>query len=410
MYNYYEELGINPKWSNEDIGKHLFEQKKKWINRQNAPDMKKRQQAEAKIALIEEAANIFNDKFKRKEYDAKLEKARKSGKVEKQQATTQYEKQEYEQNTSNTSAENEIIVRAKRVYDLGDSAATINFCKKAIADGYFNSDLFNYMALAYWEDGNVRMAIDTYKKGIQQFPDAAILYGNLAYVYACKTDDSATALSYIKKALELNSESSFFKATEIRCLLLTKNGSNVSLADSKVDEYLENNPNDQEYRQAVSDAYLAYANSWFLQSETGASYIINEDIYEYILMARKRAEEIYSTDYRKEQVKKVEKLNKKKFNTSNLLGLFMTAYIGGFSSLVYADLEMSKMLGVLIGIVAAVAFVVIVKFSFIPKWKLDYYKAIGKKDVVGWICWILALPLKFVWWIIKFAFNVWLYF
>ena len=81
MVNYYEEFKLDPSLSNEEIQQLLFKEKKKWIARQNASNLEKRQIAEQKILMIEDAVAVFSDGLKRDQYDLKLRKEQKNDKI-----------------------------------------------------------------------------------------------------------------------------------------------------------------------------------------------------------------------------------------------------------------------------------------------------------------------------------------
>ena len=89
MNNYYAEFNLNKDDSLESIRDSLFKEKKKWANRANNPNMETRQKAEQKLQLLEEAALVFSDKYKKEEYDSELSKSRDSATQTQQQPVQQ---------------------------------------------------------------------------------------------------------------------------------------------------------------------------------------------------------------------------------------------------------------------------------------------------------------------------------
>ena len=67
--NLYEQLELNPSLSCQEMETELKKLRKKWKNRQNAPTLEARQEAELKCKLIEEALEKLTDENKRAAYD-----------------------------------------------------------------------------------------------------------------------------------------------------------------------------------------------------------------------------------------------------------------------------------------------------------------------------------------------------
>ena len=98
MINYYEEFGLDPNMTSQAICEALFKEKKVWSKRQNAADLEKRQEAERKVPLIDEAMAVFSDEERRKAFDEEIRKsaeaqrqAQQAQQRAQQQAQTQYQ-------------------------------------------------------------------------------------------------------------------------------------------------------------------------------------------------------------------------------------------------------------------------------------------------------------------------------
>lgn len=72
MRNFYEELGVDKSTSLEDIQKKIFQERKKWITRQNTSDPEKQKIAVDKLNMLNEASEVFDSDESRREYDTKL--------------------------------------------------------------------------------------------------------------------------------------------------------------------------------------------------------------------------------------------------------------------------------------------------------------------------------------------------
>ena len=73
MENYYELLQVNPNIGASELKEKLIEAQRKWLGRTNAPDLKRRQDAERKVEILAEAEVILLDEAKRSEYNRMLE-------------------------------------------------------------------------------------------------------------------------------------------------------------------------------------------------------------------------------------------------------------------------------------------------------------------------------------------------
>src|SRR5690625_4913269 len=72
MDNYYAIFNIDENLHGDELQTELRKIQKRLITRQNAADINRRQEAERKLVLIQEAMDILLDEEKRKEYDAQL--------------------------------------------------------------------------------------------------------------------------------------------------------------------------------------------------------------------------------------------------------------------------------------------------------------------------------------------------
>lgn len=102
MVNYYEEFGLDPNMTGEELCATLFEQKKTWSRKQNSPNLERRQEAERKLVRIDECTNIFSDEEKRKQYDAELRLEQQQAAQEQAQRAAQQQaanQQQYQENS-----------------------------------------------------------------------------------------------------------------------------------------------------------------------------------------------------------------------------------------------------------------------------------------------------------------------
>ena len=232
MNNYYAEFNLNKDDSLESIRDSLFKEKKKWVNRANNPNMETRQKAEQKLQLLEEAALVFSDKYKKEEYDSELSKSGDSATQTQQQPVQQ------EQTTSS-------IDIAKYYYDNEDLIHTIDFCQKQINGGDNHPDLYWYLGLAYADIGRIDDSVNTFEKAISLYPELPGFYTNLAAICVFNQYKVETALDYADKAIALDPLNSFYLYNKVRCLCALKR---LEEAEEIVKNHLEKYPNDEEFK------------------------------------------------------------------------------------------------------------------------------------------------------------------
>ena len=130
MVNYYEEFELNPGMSCQAICEALFEAKKKWGKRQNAADLDKRQEAERKVTLIDEAMAAFSDETKKRAYDEELSRYTQEQRQTQQQTET---RDYYSQSQPDTNSS---------AYGNAYSATSVSFKE--------NAKLTGIVSYLYW--------------------------------------------------------------------------------------------------------------------------------------------------------------------------------------------------------------------------------------------------------------------
>lgn len=399
MVNYYEEFNLDPNMSGEDICAALFQEKKKWIHRQNANDLNKRQLAEQKIALIEEAAVIFSDKLKRDQYDLKMLKGKKKAGAKGQQQTAQ---QNYDQNAGAQSDSQEahdsnietIIANAKSYYESGNSNNTIAYCNRMIGSGADSPYLYNYLGLAYWENDNVKEAIDTFLKAVSIYPQEPLFCANLASVLMKANGDYATAKPYIDRALSMDPNNSYYLGLEATYMFCT---GDVDAAEAKIQQHLADYPNDQEYKQQISEVYISYSDKFLVECQNGGAYIPSQQAYDSILYYRNKAKAILPTSRIQNLISVIEERGKRTFNKDNLKGIGCLVLLGAvfFPSLLLLWLILAG---------------VLVYFSYKPNWLIEKMALTNQRDMANTVCYYLYVVtsyiVRFFIWVIKAIFYI----
>lgn len=400
MVNYYEEFNLDPNMTCEAICDALFQEKKKWIHRQNANDLDKRHKAEQMIALIEEAAMIFSDKLKRDQYDLKILKAQKKGNgAPAQQQTAQ---QHYEQNQQTTpeptSSNNDdietIIANARTFYEAGNTKRTTDYCNRMIGSGADSPYLYNYLGLSYWDNDEVNLAIETFMKAIDKYPLEPLFCANLASIYLNTLNDYTSARTYLDKALQMDSSNNWYLSLDITYMFYT---GDVDAAEAKIQEHLSAYPSDQEYRQYISEAYISYSDKFLVQTANGGAYIPSQQAFDSILYYRNKAKDILNTERTQNLVSVIEERGKRVFNKDNLKGIGCLIVLG--------TLFLAPLLPLWLILAGVLAY-----FSYKPNWLIEKMSLTNQRDMANTISYYLYVAssylLRFFIWFIKFVFYV----
>ena len=396
MNNYYAEFNLNKDDSLESIRDSLFKEKKKWANRANNPNMETRQKAEQKLQLLEEAALVFSDKYKKEEYDSELSKSGDSATQTQQQPVQQ------EQTTSS-------IDIAKYYYDNEDLIHTIDFCQKQINGGDNHPDLYWYLGLAYADIGRIDDSVNTFEKVISLYPELPGFYTNLAAICVFNQYKVETALDYADKAIALDPLNSFYLYNKVRCLCALKR---LEEAEEIVKNHLEKYPNDEEFKKNVARAYLVYGNTFYENSNTPGSYIPNAQAYKMVKMSAEKAVEMHRDEETESALHATISRGKIEFNKDNLKG------IAPFWAICLIFILMERAVpNICIFAVGTVISIALLYFSFKPVWMLEKMQLTGKRDLANTFSHVLFIIstavasfviaiLGFVWGMIKEMLNM----
>lgn len=390
MINYYEEFKLNKDDSLENIKEALFKEKKKWANRANNPNLETRQKAERKLQLIEEAALVFSDKYKKKEYDSELEK--NGG------TATQVQQEVVYQEEATTSP----VDIAKYYYDNEDAIHAIDFCQKQINGGDNHPDLYWYLGLSYADMGRVEDAVNTFEKAISLYPELPGFYTNLAAICVFNQYKVETALEYADKAIELDPLDSFFLYNKIRCLCALKR---LDEAEEIAKKHLEEYPNDDEFKKNVSRAYLVYGDTFYENSNTPGSYIPDAQSYKMVKMSAEKAVEMHRDEETEAALHATISRGKREFNKDNLKG------IAPFWAICLVFILMERAVpNICIFVGGTLISIALLYFSFKPVWLLEKMQLTGKRDLANTFSHVLLIVsiavVTFVGAILKFCWEL----
>lgn len=395
MTNYYTEFNLDPNASCETLCAQLFKEKRKWITRQNANSMEKRQEAERKVLLIEEASKIFSDKLAKEKYDVELMRERKKNGGAPAPAP-QPQPVPQPQPTQQGWTIDRVLEVAKQNQDSGNSIYNIDLCRQAISHGMENVGIYNYLARAYWENGNIQNAAVTLEAAMQKYPNEWTLYYNIALMYLSETTKYKEAREYIDKLMTMEPNDTDVKVLDIYCMILT---GQIDAAEAKIQDHLRENPTDQRYREGVANAYLQYSDKFLTQASNGGAYYPTQEAYSSALYYRKKANELNPNERTNEIVQRTLGHGKRKIDKESKVVVIGMAIVGIFC----------MPFGILLWLAAAA----LGYFTFIPVWKTECMELSNHRNIANMITHalykVVGVYLRFQWWLIRTFFEIFLH-
>lgn len=172
MINYYELLHVDSSISMEELKEKIIAEQRKWLGRTNAPDLKRRQEAERMVQLLEEAQATLLDENKRKEYNKQL-----------QQSASSPSDQAYHTAETQALNPNDLIEEAWKLMSIGRVADAIVAAKRATELNSGNAEAWATLARAHYFWNEFDDAVYEYKKAISMMPNNAVYYYDLSDIY-----------------------------------------------------------------------------------------------------------------------------------------------------------------------------------------------------------------------------------
>ena len=167
--NYYELLNLNSNADEGTIRDSIEQTNRKWLNRINAPDLNRRQEAEKMIQLLEEAEKVLLNQQERRKYDAELWGNTEVNVPHPQpQPTPTMEKDPSDVIT-------EMLEEAKRLNDSGNFDQAFNVSLKTV------DTMRNH--LQFQKAIEVLLALIATKEKYPNFGDGTVVYNELALNY-----------------------------------------------------------------------------------------------------------------------------------------------------------------------------------------------------------------------------------
>ena len=246
--NLYEQLELNPSLSCQEMETELKKLRKKWKNRQNAPTLEARQEAELKCKLIEEALDKLTDENKRAAYDYEV-RQNKSRKTETR-ATPEREKEKAK--TLDYDDVDSILEICHQLVAEENCNELQRLTLNAIRHGIQNDVIYFYYGLSCSVQENYSEAEKAYKLALELSPHHETYTQRYAEVLVnLKRHDEAKDLYF-----ELyNNGQNGLEVTVglVRCLFELNQ---EPMASKIIAEYIGKNPTDMGFKRTAQKEYL----------------------------------------------------------------------------------------------------------------------------------------------------------
>lgn len=362
MINYYQELNIDSNLKSEQLSEALKNAQRKWIGRTNAPDLNRRQEAERKVSIIEDAQKVLLDEKKREEYDSQL----------KNSVPSKNEAPNLNVNQNSTSSDS-LIQQAWDLINLGRYADAIMVARRATEVDGSNSNAWAVLGYADYSWNNVQDAVCEYKKAISLRPNSDTYYCDLGNIYL-DHNMIAEAEECANKAMHLASSKSYNRLL-IGNIAVAKNEYDKAIAIFK--ELINEEPSNDSYKQIIANSYYSKGINYCYHHNDGYIYCIDEQNTNNMIACMNEAKKFASNAEYNEKITWGEKALTKKFDKSKWT-LFIIPVLMLFS-------------GEGLVIIAAIAIIAGLGYlSMRPQWRLTRNSLLGEKTAYDKGAWIFT--------------------
>lgn len=361
MVNYYEVLELSRSATCKELEEELKKVQRKWVNRTNAPDLRRRQEAENKVKLIEEAQKILIDQVKRNQYDAELANEIKDVKPQPNIDL-------------NTNVDVDYLIEhAERNLHNHQYAEAIIYGRKATELAINNADAWRVLGSAYkgWNDPN--LAVDCFKKALNIQPNSAYLCFLLADLYYTH-DALSDAELYVQRGLSIEPNHKGLKWMTAD-ILSAKGDYNKSI--DVLMELLSIEPNNEQLKSDIAWKYYNKGLSHCYYNQNNELYYnVAKEATENMIECMHQAKEYLTHPRFDEMINWGNTALKKSFDTS-LWSLFILP--GILMLLGFGGGEPS------LGVIGALICIPLLYLCFRPGWQMTRKNLFNEKTFVDYL-------------------------
>lgn len=394
LVDYYQKFHLDPNLSAEEIVAQLrsMHGKRMKQSQMNPFDYELQAKIQEDIQAFEAAIKIFErDKSK---YDKELAKAYKEGRIS----------EEVQQ------VAREFLGELSQLLSLGNYSVLIRRCNEALSNNVKDVRLYHFLAMANYGSDNIRAAFDAITLALTEYPNDFFSL-RLGARYSTDVGAYEYAQGYINRMLEVYPENP--TATSEQCYLYEQMGKE-EMAFKLIDEYLEKNPTDEEFRRACAYDLVALSHSFYIEdSSSGAMIIASQEKYEKCLATCNKANEIYRDNMTESVLQNAKFFGQTKYNDENLrhtLALFGGGLIYGLLGLSIFHVGPNPGAGMMLTLSLLLFYsgIRLTQVSFRPYWQINKFFMTGKRErseqFYIWIGNIFAFYLKW-----SFKISIWIF-
>lgn len=395
MVDYYQKFNLDPNLSAEEIVSQLRSLHGKRMKQAQMNPFN--QELEKKI---QEDLQVFEDAIKtferdKKKYDRDLDKARKEGRVSEEIQPVA----------------KEFLDELDQLLSFGNYDTLVRKCNEAISNNVKDVRLYHYLAMANYGSNNMRAAFAAITAALTEYPNDFFSL-RLGARYSADIAAYEYAQGYINRMLEIYPKDSI--VTSEQCYLYEQMGKE-EMAFKLIDEYIEKNPSDVEFRRTCAYDLVTLSHGFYIEDSTSGSMIIaSQEKYEKCLATCNKAAEIYKDSMTETVLQNAKFFGQTKYNDENLrhtLSLFLGGLMYGLpGAMIYAQSGANPVSGILITLGALLLYsgVRLTQVSFRPYWQINKFVMTGKRErseqFYVWIGNVFAFYLKW-----SYKISMWIF-
>lgn len=235
MNDYYALLNVPASAAVEDVKKALHREMRQWTNRTNAPQIERRQEAERRVKLLEQAEVTLLDPAKRAQYDREL-----GGGAAKQTAPE-----------LDLAGVSNLIEEARRLLDRARVADALFVARKAVDAEPQNPEAWVVLGTAFSSDGEAEKAIDAYRRAIDLRPNVASYHFELGSIFETAEQWSEALRSY-ERAYKIDASVAMYRAAY--AVVLVKMG-DPAQGIGILEQCVQQEPDNAAYQWFLAIAY-----------------------------------------------------------------------------------------------------------------------------------------------------------
>lgn len=251
MVDYYALLNLSLSASEDELKKALHREMRQWTNRTNAPQIERRQEAERRVKLLEQAEATLLDGAKRAQYDREL------GGGATARAAPQVD----------LAGVVDLVEEARRLLNSDRVADALFVARQAVDANSQDPEAWAVLGAASSSFGEPEKAIGAYKRAIDLRPNAAGYHFELGSIFE-SLEQWGEALRCYERAYKIDAAVLMYRAAY--GVVLVKMGQ-PSEGISILEECVSQEPENPAYQWFLAIAYRESAYLGWTKVEEGQS-------------------------------------------------------------------------------------------------------------------------------------------